>query len=208
MISEKDALEIHVILIERFGGSDGVRDRELLDSALTRAYQAFDGKELYPTPIDKAAAMLESIVKNHPFTDGNKRTGYVLARLLLMNEQLDINPEQEHKYQFIISISIGELVFDQIRDWLAKNSRYKRLYNMLGRPHLLIFGSMSPFASPDKLSLLRFFRLSPSVFDMIGVAENVVEWAKCLRFRFGTIKILTLEYIASLCLIIIRQSRR
>ncbi|MFY0654674.1 MAG: type II toxin-antitoxin system death-on-curing family toxin [Cyclobacteriaceae bacterium] len=123
MISEKEVQEIHAILIERFGGFDGVRDEELLDSALNRPFQTFDGKELYPTPIDKAAAILESIVKNHPFTDGNKRTGYVLARLLLLNEQLDIDAAQKQKYQFVISISTGELSFDQIKEWLEKNSR-------------------------------------------------------------------------------------
>ncbi|MFT6873596.1 MAG: death-on-curing protein [Roseivirga sp.] len=123
MISEKEVLEIHAILIERFGGSNGVRDMNLLNSALNRPYQTFDGKELYPTPIDKAAAIIESIVKNHPFIDGNKRTGYVLARLLLMNTQLDIYAEQEQKYQFVISISTGELSFDQIKEWLEKNTR-------------------------------------------------------------------------------------
>ena len=123
MISEKEVLEIHTILIERFGGLKGVRDKELLDSALSRPYQTFDGKELYPTPFDKAAAILESIVKNHPFRDGNKRTGYVLARLLLMSEQVDINAEQEEKYQFVISISKAELNFDQIKKWLEKNSK-------------------------------------------------------------------------------------
>lgn len=93
MISEREVLEIHSILIERFGGSEGVRDQELLDSALNRPYQTFNGQELYPRPIDKAAAIIESIVKNHPFVDGNKRTGYVLARLLLMNEQRDIHAQ-------------------------------------------------------------------------------------------------------------------
>jgi death-on-curing protein len=87
LISEREVLEIHTILIEEFGGANGVRDEELLDSALNRPFQTFDGAELYPTPIDKAAAILESVVKNHPFSDGNKRTGYVLARLLLMGSQ-------------------------------------------------------------------------------------------------------------------------
>ena len=123
MISEGEVLEIHKILIERFGGSEGVRDQELLDSALNRPYQTFDGNELYPKPIDKAAAILESIVKNHPFVDGNKRTGYVLARLLMMNEQLDIQANQEQKYQLVISISKEELSFDQIKEWLEKKSR-------------------------------------------------------------------------------------
>ena len=123
MIPEKEALEIHAILVEQFGGVNGIRDEELLDSALKRPYQTFDGTELYPTPIDKAAAILESIVKNHPFTDGNKRTGYVLARLLLMAEKKDIQATQEMKYQFVISISKGELTFDQIKEWLEKNSK-------------------------------------------------------------------------------------
>lgn len=123
MISEREVFEIHSILIERFGGSEGVRDQELLDSALNRPYQTFNGQELYPRPIDKAAAIIESIVKNHPFVDGNKRTGYVLARLLLMNEQRDIHANQEDKYQFVISISTGELNFDQIKAWLDKNSK-------------------------------------------------------------------------------------
>jgi len=123
MISEREVLEIHSILIGRFGGSEGVRDQELLDSALNRPYQTFDGQELYPSPVDKAAAIIESIVKNHPFVDGNKRTGYVLARLLLMNEQRDIHANQKDKYQFVISISTGELNFNQIKEWLDKNSK-------------------------------------------------------------------------------------
>ncbi len=126
MISEKEVLKIHSILIERFGGSDGIRDQELLDSALHRPYQTFDGNELYPTPVDKAAAILESIVKNHPFVDGNKRTGYVLARLLLMSEHHDIQADQEKKYQLVISISKGELSFDQIKEWLKKTQGNKR----------------------------------------------------------------------------------
>jgi death-on-curing protein len=118
MISIKEVLEIHSILIERFGGSTGVRDMELLDSALNRPIQTFDGIELYPYPIEKAAAILESIVKNHPFTDGNKRTGYVLARLLLMMHHLDISATEEEKYQLVISVSKSEIDFDQIKKWL------------------------------------------------------------------------------------------
>ena len=116
MISEGEVIEIHTILIERFGGSNGVRDKALLDAALNRPYQTFDRKELYPTPIDKAAAILESVVKNHPFNDGNKRTGYVLARLLLMGEQRDITATQEEKYELVITISKGAYNFEQIKE--------------------------------------------------------------------------------------------
>lgn len=123
MISEKEVLEIHTILIEEFGGADGVRDKNLLDSGLNRPYQTFDGTELYATPIDKAAAILESVVKNHPFIDGNKRTGYVLARLVLMEHKLDIYADQDQKYKFVIAISTGELNFDQIKEWLEQKVR-------------------------------------------------------------------------------------
>ncbi|SMG53865.1 death on curing protein [Marivirga sericea] len=123
MISEEEVVEIHDILIDKFGGSRGIRDKELLNSAVSRPYQTFDGKELYPSAIDKAAAILESIVKNHPFSDGNKRTGYVLARLLIMNDKLDIYADQDEKYDLVISVSKGETDFAQIKDWLQKYSR-------------------------------------------------------------------------------------
>jgi death-on-curing protein len=123
MITESQALEIHAVLIERFGGSSGLRDKELLNSALNRPYQTFDGNDLYPTTQEKAAAILESVVKNHPFSDGNKRTGYVLARLLLMNDKLDIHATEEEKYELVISISTGSMDFEAIKNWIIKYSR-------------------------------------------------------------------------------------
>ena len=72
MIELRDALNIHDILIDKFGGSRGVRDLGLLESALHRPFATFENQELYPSPIDKAAAVLESILINHPFIDGNK----------------------------------------------------------------------------------------------------------------------------------------
>jgi death on curing protein len=78
MISIRDAERIHNILIEKFGGLKGIRDSALLDSALKRPFQTFDQRELYPSSIDKAAALFESLIINHPFMDGNKRIAYVL----------------------------------------------------------------------------------------------------------------------------------
>ena len=79
MISIAEVEKIHDILIEKFGGLKGIRDHGILDSAINRPYQTFDGKDLYPDPVDKAAAIFESIISNHPFVDGNKRTAYVLS---------------------------------------------------------------------------------------------------------------------------------
>lgn len=90
MITLNEAEDIHKILIGKFGGIMGIRDKGILESAIRRPFQTFDQKELYPDPVAKAAAIFESIISNHPFIDGNKRTAYVLARLLLREHNLDI----------------------------------------------------------------------------------------------------------------------
>ena len=123
MITIQEALEIHKILIEQFSGGSGLRDLSLLESALQRPFQTFDGSELYSTPIQKSAVILESIVKNHPFVDGNKRTGYVLARLTLLNNGVDIEATQDEKYQLVIKIAENQIDFDEIVKWLKKNTK-------------------------------------------------------------------------------------
>lgn len=124
MIGIQQTLQIHKILIEQYGGSFGLRDKEGLDAALARPFQTFDNKELYPSGVDKAAAIIQSIVTNHPFIDGNKRTGYVLMRLLLMENQIDIMAEEDEKYAFVIQISEGKLNIDQIKDWINRKVKH------------------------------------------------------------------------------------
>jgi death on curing protein len=123
MISTKEVLKIHKLLIDQFGGSHGVRDKSSLNSAINRPFATFDQQELYPEPVDKAAAILESIVTNHPFIDGNKRTGYVLARLLLLKSGLDIEATQEDKYEMVIAVSKGEWKLEQIRNWMTERCK-------------------------------------------------------------------------------------
>ena len=121
MISLKEAIAIQEILIEEFGGSKGIRDRSLLESAINRPYQTFDNKELYPTSIEKAAAIIESIVTNHPFIDGNKRVGYVFLRLTIMHDGVDIDASEVSKYQFVIQIAEGKFKFPEIQNWIIQN---------------------------------------------------------------------------------------
>lgn len=118
MIDLSEVEKIHDILIEKFGGAKGIRDKGLLESSINRPYQTFDGQELYPDPVDKAAAIFESIVTNHPFIDGNKRTAYVLMRLMLKNYSIDINIGQNEKYDFVIKAASEHMTFDQIRTWI------------------------------------------------------------------------------------------
>ena len=119
MIDLQEVLDIHQILIQEFGGSPGVRDEGLLKSALERPFSGFGEKEFYPSAEEKAGAILESIVQNHPFIDGNKRTGYVLMRLVLMQFGKDIKSTQDEKYDFVIGVASGERDFQGIVTWLT-----------------------------------------------------------------------------------------
>ena len=122
MIDIKEVESIHNLLIEKFGGAKGIRDRGILESAIKRPFQTFDGNDLYPGPVDKAAAIFESIVLNHPFVDGNKRTGYVLMRLILLENEIDLDADQDEKFNFVIKTAKGELSLEDIREWIRKNS--------------------------------------------------------------------------------------
>jgi death-on-curing protein len=124
MITINQAIKIHGLLIDRYGGLNGIRDRNLLESALLRPYQTFDRKELYKTSIQKAAALIESLITNHPFFDGNKRFGYVAMRLLLLDEGLDIKATEDEKFEFVIAIAQGNLKFADICQWITKKLKH------------------------------------------------------------------------------------
>ena len=120
MITLQNVLIIHEKLIEEFGGSTGVRDINLLESALARPFSGFGDVEFYPTPAQKAAALVESVVVNHPFIDGNKRTGYVLMRLMLMLYGKHIDATQTEQYDFVIKIASGIISLTAIIDWIEE----------------------------------------------------------------------------------------
>ena len=125
MISVKQAVEIHEIVVRQFGGSMGLRDLGGLESALARPFQTFGGEDLYPDFFTKAAAIGESIIINHPFVDGNKRTGYVLMETILRFGNIKITAPNDELYKFVISISTGEISFDEIVKWLKENTQSK-----------------------------------------------------------------------------------
>jgi death on curing protein len=122
MIEIDLVLKIHSILVERHGGTQGVRDISSLESALSRPFMTFDEKDLYPSPILKSAALVESLIDNHPFLDGNKRVGYVLMRLFLLENNIDIQASQEEKYEFVMNIANGKFKFQEISEWIEKNA--------------------------------------------------------------------------------------
>lgn len=122
MITKEIVLRLHELSIIKYGGSQGIRDEGLLESAIARPYQTFGGEDLYPSIFEKAAAITESIIINHPFIDGNKRTGFLAMLAILEQEKLGITVSNKNIYDFVINVSTGETKFDQIVEWLKNNT--------------------------------------------------------------------------------------
>ena len=123
----KQVLYLHQEIMERSGGSAGVRDQGLLESAVYRPQASFGGEDLYPDLFSKAAALGHSIIKNHPFVDGNKRTGFEAMRLLLRLNGYDIQASLNAKFGFVLAIAEGKLKEQAIADWLKHHSRKRKL---------------------------------------------------------------------------------
>jgi death-on-curing protein len=123
MITEADIMLLHEFSILDYGGAAEMRDRNLLLSAIGHPYQTFDGKELYSSPVEKAAALGESLIINHPFVDGNKRTAFLAMWALLQEHGIELEVNNDELYHFIISMSTGQNKYDDIVAWL--NSKKK-----------------------------------------------------------------------------------
>ena len=122
MISRQEICRLHELSINKYGGAEGIRDEGLLESAIARPYQTFGGEELYFSVFEKAAAIAESIIINHPFIDGNKRTGLLAMLVILNREGFVLTATNEAVYSFVISISTGSIAFEEIKKWLKENS--------------------------------------------------------------------------------------
>lgn len=123
MISEADILLLHEFSIQDYGGAKEVRDRNLLLSAINRPFQTFDAKELYTSPFEKAAALGESLIINHPFVDGNKRTALLAMVALLREYGEELQVDESDLYSFIIDMSTGKKRFNEILEWLIHRAK-------------------------------------------------------------------------------------
>jgi death on curing protein len=100
MILLKDILSLHLFSINLYGGGEGIKDLGGLESAIARPFATFGGVYLYPTSFEKAAAIGESIIMNHPFDDGNKRTGFLAMITLLRDDNYIFNGSLNDYYNF------------------------------------------------------------------------------------------------------------
>ena len=120
-LSKEQVLLLHSQLIESFGGSCGVRDDNLLDSALETPFQTFDGEDLYPTLQAKAARLGYGLIKNHCMIDGNKRIGAHAMLVFLELNGVEINYKQKDLYETILAVADGSLDYDELLKWILKH---------------------------------------------------------------------------------------
>jgi len=121
-LTPEQVLFIHARLITETGGEHSIRDLGMLESAVSRPQAVFDGNELYLDVHQKAAALLESLVNNHPFIDGNKRTGITSAAMFLKINNYSLTVSIQDLESFVLSIASGEQTFDSITEWLKSHS--------------------------------------------------------------------------------------
>ncbi len=122
-LTPQQILYIHDQMIKRFGGSMGVRDIGLLESAVGRPLSSFDGKDLYPNIFYKSAALLQSLLKNHPFVDGNKRTALSSAGLFLRINRYVLKNMHKEEIEFAIRVDNEHLSIEQIVAWLKQYTK-------------------------------------------------------------------------------------
>jgi death-on-curing protein len=122
-ISLDIVIAIHDDMVEKYGGNSGIRDLVLIQSAIARPQSSFQGEELYANIFDKAAALFHSIIFNHAFIDGNKRTAMVsTARFLSINEYtFDVNDKEF--VNFPLQVESNHLSIEKISEWLKTHSR-------------------------------------------------------------------------------------
>lgn len=104
-----EVLELHRKILEQSGGAFGIRDISLLKSAIAQPRMTFDGAELYPSLLDKSAALGFAIIMNHPFVDGNKRTGHAATETFLVLNRMEISASVDEQERVVLKIASGEL---------------------------------------------------------------------------------------------------
>jgi death-on-curing protein len=122
-LTPEQVLFIHSRLIAETGGEHGIRDLGLLQSAANRPRATFDGNELYPGIHQKAAALIESLINNHPFMDGNKRTGITAGAMFLRLNGYHLTVSNKELEEFTLSIASGGQSIKTVTEWLEKNSK-------------------------------------------------------------------------------------
>jgi death on curing protein len=121
-LTKSQVVSMHSSLVAATGGSDGIRDDGMLESAMNAPFQTFDGYDLYPTLLQKAARLGYSLVNNHPFVDGNKRIGIHAMLVFLLINGVEIECTQEELIEVGLALADGSMECEKLFDWLTKHN--------------------------------------------------------------------------------------
>ena len=121
ILTKEQIILLHGQLIKETGGAEGIRDEGLLDSAISNPFQSFDGKDLYPTVLEKGARLGFGLIQNHAFIDGNKRIGAHAMLVFLVLNDFDFSYTQKELTEIILSVAAGEKGCDDLLRWLQSH---------------------------------------------------------------------------------------
>lgn len=124
-ISLEEVLGIHDLMLEIAGGRAGLHDFTLLHSAVERPKAHFGGEHLYATIWLAAAALMQSLVKNHPFEDGNKRTAYFSTMRFLHKNGYVLSPQDQEVLEFMVAVDVERKSVEEIATWLQKHAAHR-----------------------------------------------------------------------------------
>ena len=122
-LSTETVIAIHEELINKIGGGHGVRDEKLLDMSVNSPYHTFDGNDLYPTLVEKAAHLAFSLIKNHPFIDGNKRIGVTVMIIFLRSNGVKFECTNEELADFGLGLADGSYDEQYAQEWIRNKSK-------------------------------------------------------------------------------------
>lgn len=116
-----EVVELHRRLLQATGGAPGIRDFGALESAVAQPKATFGGVDLYPTLVEKAAALCFSLVQDHPFADGNKRVGHAVMEAFLVLNGSEIDAPVDDQERVMLDLATGRIGRSQLTDWLRQH---------------------------------------------------------------------------------------
>lgn len=122
ILSKEQLIRLHDDVVSSSGGSLGIRDEGLLESAINAPFQTFDGKELYSSLVEKVARLGYGLIKNHPFVDGNKRIGTHAMLVFLDINGVSLEYEDDDIINTILGVASGKIDEDQLVAWLQNHT--------------------------------------------------------------------------------------
>jgi len=120
-LTVNEVLQLYRQIMDKSGGTVGILNMESLESAVAQPRATFDGKELYPSPVEKAAALGFSLVMNHPFVDGNKRVGHAGMEIFLVLNKFQIDASVDEQEETILQVAAGKIGREEFKNWLSKH---------------------------------------------------------------------------------------